>query len=205
MNLKQPAAKGVVDIREHLEEVTIASNYIYRGRIINVRQDRVKVKGELEALREIVEHPGAVAILAVNEREEVILVKQHRQPFQELLLEIPAGKLEPGEIPLDCARRELLEETGFSAAKWKETGCFYPSPGFCDEKIYLFSVSELAAREFGTADPDENIEVMLIPIGEIAGLIDSGAIRDGKTIIALQKLLLEAAKIDKNDNQKNIS
>jgi ADP-ribose pyrophosphatase len=173
-----------------LEEITIASNYIYRGRIINVRQDRVKVKGDLEALREIVEHPGAVAILVLNEQEEVILVRQHRQPFKEQLLEIPAGKLEPGEEPLECAKRELLEETGFTAAKWKENGCFYPSPGFCDEKIYLFSASGLTAQASFAPDLDENIEVVFMPLAEIANLIDSGVIKDGKTIIALQQMLL---------------
>ena len=175
----------------HHEEITIASNYIYRGRIINVRQDRVKVKSDREALREIVEHPGAVAILVLNEQEEVILVRQHRQPFKELLLEIPAGKLEPGEEPLECARRELLEETGFTAAEWTESGCFYPSPGFCDEKIYLFLASGLTAQEAVSIDPDENIDVIYLPRAEIADLIDSGAIKDGKTIIALQKLLLQ--------------
>jgi len=177
-------------ISSHLEEITLASNYIYRGRMINVRQDRAKVKNDREALREIVEHPGNVAILVLNEQEEAILVRQHRQPLKELLLEIPAGKLEPGEEPLECARRELLEETGFTAAEWNEHGFFYPSPGFCDEKIYLFSASGLTAQESVTIDPDENIEVVYIPLAEIANLIDSGSIKDGKTIIALQKMLL---------------
>ncbi len=177
-------------ISARLKEVTIASNYIYRGRVINVRLDRVKVKAETEALREIVEHPGAVAILALNKEREVIFVKQHRQPFKEQLLEIPAGKLEPGEEPLECAKRELLEETGFVAATWNACGCYYPSPGFCDEKIYLFTAADLTAQVAASADPDENIEVEYIPLDRAGEMIENGAIKDGKTIIALQKRLL---------------
>jgi len=132
-----------------------------------------------------------VAILALNEQGEVILVKQHRQPFTEQLLEIPAGKLEPGEEPLACAKRELLEETGFIAAGWSEWGCFYPSPGFCDEKIYLFLASALTLTESADADPDENIEVTIMALAEAGKMIDSGIIKDGKTIIALQKMMLK--------------
>lgn len=133
-----------------------------------------------------------MAILAINDQGEVILVKQHRQPFKEQLLEIPAGKLEPDEEPLACAKRELLEETGFVAASWSEWGCFYPSPGFCNEKIYLFLATALTFTESAGADPDENIEVTALALAEAGKMIDSGIIKDGKTMIALQRMLLKS-------------
>ncbi len=148
------------------------------------------MRGKYEASREIVEHPGAVAILAINGREEVMLVKQHRQPFNEVLLEIPAGKLEPGEEPLVCAKRELLEETGVEANTWKDMGYFYPSPGFCNEVIYLFFALNLTAAKSPGSDPDENIDVMSVPLQEVLTMMEKGEIKDGKTLIALQKLCL---------------
>lgn len=180
----------VMAINDYLKEETLSSNYIYRGRIINVRQDRVRVRGGLITLREIVEHPGAVAVLALNENDEVYLVRQHRQPFNEVLLEIPAGKIEADEAPLECARRELLEETGIEARSWQATGVIYPSPGFCNEKIYLFAAAELTAANMPENDPDENIAVVKIPLHHAVALISEEKIRDAKTIIALQKMLL---------------
>lgn len=138
----------------------------------------------------MVEHPGAVAIVALNDREEVILVRQYRQPAGDILLEIPAGKLEPGEEPLECARRELLEETGLEGGKWEAVLSFYPSPGFCDEVIHLFLAGDLTSAHSSTSDPEEKIIIEPLPIKEAYRMIESGAIIDGKTIIALQYLML---------------
>ena len=175
---------------DHLHEKTLSSSYLYRGKIINVRQDRVEMTGKKVAFREIVEHPGAVAMLAIDDSDNIILVRQHRQPTGEVLLEIPAGKLEPGEEPLDCARREMLEETGLEGAGWKELFSFYPSPGFCDELIYLFRVEELSESAAPAGDPDERIVIVRIPLTEAWDMINSGQIRDGKTIIAIQHAVL---------------
>lgn len=177
-------------IRDYLMEETLSTSYIYRGRIINVRHDRVRIHGGETAFREIVEHPGAVAILAFDDQNEVILVRQHRQPVSEIMLEIPAGKLEPNEEPLECARREMLEETGFEGAKWRELCSFYPSPGFCDEIIYLFQAEDLRSAFSPTTDPEEKIDVIKMPLAEALSLIEKGQIKDGKTIIALQFAML---------------
>jgi ADP-ribose pyrophosphatase len=182
----------VFEISDHLKENVISSSYLYRGRIINVRQDRVTVPGGQTAFREIVEHPGAVAILAFDGEGKVILVRQHRQPAAEILLEIPAGKLEANEEPLQCARREMLEETGYEGSDWREIFIFYPSPGFCDEKIYLFRAEGLKEAESSTSDPDENLELTAIPLKNAWDMVIRGEIKDGKTIIALQYAMIEA-------------
>ncbi len=175
---------------EYLSEKTLSSSYLYRGRIINVRQDRVQVSGNQVAFREIVEHPGAVAILALDEEENLLLVKQHRQPAGEILLEIPAGKLDPGEDPMDCAKREFAEETGLGGSTWQELFVFYPTPGFCDEVIYLYKVEGLNKAQAPVTDPEEKISVVKVPLTEAGDMIKSGEIKDGKTIIAIQHALI---------------
>ena len=156
-----------------------------------MRQDWVKISGDKKAFREIVEHPGAVAVLALSDMDGVVLVRQHRQPVGEIMLEIPAGKLEPNEGPLECAKRELLEETGLKGAKWKQLCAFYPSPGFCDEIIYLFQAEELSRAVSPTVDPEEIIDVVNLSLKESWALITRGEIKDGKTIIALQYALIQ--------------
>ncbi len=181
----------MLTIYDYLKEKTVSTSYLYRGKIINVRQDRVKDAQGKEAFREVVEHPGAVAVLAVNQNNEAILVRQHRQPAEEVLLEIPAGKLEPNEEPLECARRELVEEAGLNAGSWQELACFYTSPGFCDEIIYLFLAERLVQGEAATIDPEENIREEAVALPEAVKMIADGRIKDGKTIIALQYVMLQ--------------
>ena len=179
-------------ISDHLKEKLLATSYLYRGRIINVRHDRVEIPGGKIVFREIVEHPGAVAILAFNDQGKVIMVRQHRQPAGDVLLEIPAGKLEPGEEPLQCARREMLEETGLCSDEWKELFSFYPSPGFCDETIILFQTGDLKSGIAPTCDPEENIAIVFVSLAEAWKMIQSGEIKDAKTIIALQYALIQS-------------
>lgn len=116
------------------KEVTVNTNKIFEGKIINLRVDEVKLPNGKVTTREIVEHPGGVSIVAVNEEGKILLVKQYRKPAEESLLEIPAGKLEKGEDPLICAKRELLEETGYEASFIKHLITFYTTPGFSNEK-----------------------------------------------------------------------
>lgn len=182
-------------ISDQLKEEWLATSYLYRGRIINVRHDRVETAGGKIAFREIVEHPGAVAILAFNDQGQVIMVRQHRQPAGDVLLEIPAGKLDPGEEPLECARREMLEETGLCSDHWQELFSFYPSPGFCDERIYLFQAGDLKSGIATTGDPEENIVIVFVSLTEAWKMLQSGEIKDAKTIIALQYALIHSKLI----------
>lgn len=170
---------------EKLREETISTSCLYRGRIINVRQDRVRLPGGKTAFREVVEHPGAVAVLALDERERAVLVRQFRQPAGAVLLEVPAGKLDPGEEPLQCARRELAEETGLQGESWRELGWYYLSPGFCNEKIYIFLARNLSSAAPAAKDEDENVLVTAVELAEARRMIGRGEIRDAKTVIAL--------------------
>lgn len=163
-------------------EIT-ASSHLYRGRIVAVRQDLVRVPGGKELWWEVVEHPGAAAVLA-RQGDQIYLIKQYRHPASRVLWEIPAGKIEPGEDPLSCARRELAEETGIRGNRWDLLTSFYPSPGFCDEIIYLYQVRDL---QLGEAKPDEHeqVEVVKISLSTAIQMVAEGEIKDAKTMIAL--------------------
>lgn len=169
------------------EEKTMKSEKIYEGRIITLRLDTVELPDKKYAKREIVEHPGAVAIIPVTEDNEVILVKQFRKAAEKYLLEIPAGKIEIGEDPVTCATRELKEETGYSAKEIKYLFEIYTSPGFSNEKIHLFLAKGLTE---GEAEPenDEYIEVEKIKLNELLDMINDGEITDSKTIVGILML-----------------
>ena len=166
------------------QERTLHSERIYEGRIVSLRVDTVELPSGKETKREIVEHAGCTAIVAVDSENNVLLVRQYRKPVERMLLEIPAGGIEPGEKPLDGARRELEEETGFSAEKWEELSCFYTSPGFCTEYMYLYLATDLKPVE-RDADDDENIELVRVPLKKARELIASGEVCDAKSIAGL--------------------
>ncbi|SKA82081.1 ADP-ribose pyrophosphatase [Caloramator quimbayensis] len=175
----------------NFKEVTISQNYIHKGKIINLRVDEVELPNGRKSLREIVEHNGGVGIVAVNEKKEVLLVKQYRKPFEEVLIEIPAGKLEKGEEPLKCAERELEEETGKKALNLKLLNVLYTSPGFSNEKLYIYFCDKM---EDGNLNPDEdeNLEILNIKFEEALKMIRNGDIKDAKTIagiLAAEKLI----------------
>ena len=167
----------------------------YKGLIINTSLDRVVLKNGEHSLREVVEHPGGVTVIPVDDEGYVYCVRQFRYPMGEHLLEVPAGKLEYGENPLECAIRELSEETGITAENYIDLGKTYPSPGFCREILYIYMASGLS---FGKSHPDENefLDVEKIHIDELYRMVMENLIPDAKTIIAVlkAKLLLDGSK-----------
>ncbi|MDE3088804.1 MAG: NUDIX hydrolase [Chloroflexota bacterium] len=172
-----------------MAEKILRSEYLYRGSILKVRLDQVRSAGEHERIvtREIVEHRGAVAIVALDDQSRVLLVRQYRSGASRELLEIPAGTLEEGEDPALCAVRELKEETGYSASQWESLGFFFSSPGFCTEKMHLFLAQKLTR---GTASPedDESIAVEWKPLAEAVAAVDRGEILDAKTMVGLLRV-----------------
>ncbi|MGB2983121.1 MAG: NUDIX hydrolase [Candidatus Bipolaricaulia bacterium] len=169
---KQPESFRVVDRQT-----------IYRGRAIDVYLDRIEFPDGRVVKREIVTHPGAVAIVPSLPSGHVLLVRQTRLAAGSALWEIPAGTLEPGENPLDCAKRELVEETGYTAASWREVLTFFTTPGFSNERITLFCAMDL--RQVGRPDPDEIAECRSFSPAELSEMFERGALTDGKTILAL--------------------
>ncbi len=167
-------------------EKQITTKTVYEGRIVTVKNDTAELINGSVVYREVVEHPGGVAIVPVNEKGEVYMVRQYRYPIREELLEIPAGKLEYGEDPYDCAVRELSEETGCTAGKVIPLGPFYPSPGFSQEVLYIYLAIELVPGELNL-DEDELLCVETLPLDLLTERIMSGEIRDAKTIVGILK------------------
>jgi ADP-ribose pyrophosphatase len=169
------------------EEKTTQQNYIYKGRIINLRNDVVTLPNGKTAQREVVEHPGGVCVVALTSSdEEILLVSQFRYPYYEELLEIPAGKLSYGELPLECGKRELKEETGAVAAKYTDLGILYPSPGYCNEKIYMYLAENIT---FGEQQPDEDefLDVVKMTLKDAVQMVLENKICDAKTQTAILK------------------
>lgn len=165
-------------------ERQLSSQKVYEGKIINLSVDTVALPSGRSATREIVEHPGAVAIVPINEKKEILLVKQYRYAVRKALLEIPAGKLEPLENTTDCAKRELLEETGFLAANLQKLFHYYSSPGFTNEMLHIFIATGLTYKG-AQPDEDEDIELITMPFQQAIEWIRQGKICDGKTIAGI--------------------
>lgn len=165
-------------------EKTIASKEIYHGKIINLRLDDVELPNGKSAKREVVEHPGGVAVVAITPDEEVLLVKQFRKPCEEELWEIPAGKLERGEDPAKAALRELEEETGFKAEKVEKLLSFYTSPGFADEMLHIYLADQLVPT-VQSPDEDEFLSVHRKSWTEIREMLAQNELRDAKSVAGL--------------------
>ena len=157
---------------------------IYEGKIINVRLDDVELQDGSKSKREVVEHPGAVAILAVTNEQEAYFVRQFRKPIEQELLEIPAGKLDAGEGPATCAARELAEEVGMAADELREIAAFYSSPGFASEKLFIYLATGLKPTNVETPE-GEILQAVKIPLADAVAMARGGEIEDGKTLIAL--------------------
>jgi ADP-ribose pyrophosphatase len=166
------------------EEKTLSSKLVYDGRAVKLRVDTVKTPGGRKTTREIVEHSDCVAIVALDDEENVLLVSQFRKPVEKELLEIPAGGIEPGEKLEECVRREMREETGFLPQKVERLGGFYSSPGYCTEYLHFFLATELISSPL-QAEDSESIRVVRVRLGDVLGLITSGRVCDAKSIAAL--------------------
>ena len=165
------------------EEKTLESQMIYEGAIINLRRDKVTVeKGT--SYREIIEHNGGAVLAAVTHEGKMVMVRQYRKPAERVMLEVPAGKIDPGETPFETACRELKEETGYTPGEVKYLTEFYPSVGYSEEVLYLYLCTGLTA---GETCPDENeaLDVLEMDVEELYGMVMRAEIRDAKTIIAI--------------------
>lgn len=170
-------------------EKTVSSEKIFDGKVINLRVDTVELPGGALATRELIGHPGGVAVVPVDDDGFVYLVRQYRKPYEEFVLEIPAGKRDRGEDVLIGAKRELSEETGLEAQNYIDLGKFYPTPGYVDEVIYIYLA--LGLKE-GISHPDEDefVEIEKIHIDKLCEMIMKNEIKDGKTIAGILKAKL---------------
>ena len=168
------------DLTEHF----VAGEEVYGGRFIRVRRDVVRLPDGAETPREYVQHPGAVAIVALFDDGRVLLERQHRYPHRRDFIEIPAGKLEPNEPHAETAKRELLEETGYVAAEWTRLAVIHPTIAYSDEAIELWLAKGLEKRE-AQLDAGEFLEVLALPFDEAIAMVRDGCITDGKSVAGL--------------------
>ena len=167
-----------------LKPTTVASHLIHRGRIIQVSTEVLRYANGREHEQDLVRHPGAAAVVAVDADNRVCLVRQYRHGVEDFLWEIPAGKLDPGEAPDDCAVRELAEETGVSARSWLSLGLYLPAPGIYNEVIHLYLARDLKVGQ-ANPDADEELELAWRPFPDVMRMVQSGELNDGKTAMAL--------------------
>lgn len=167
-------------------EKTVGTKNIFDGRVIKVRVEDVILPNGKKSTRELIAHPGGVGIIAVTPEKEVLTVTQYRIAFRKMLLEIPAGKLEYGENPLECGIRELEEETGYAAGNVRHLGEYYPTPGYCEEKINIYMATDLIKKQ-QNLDDGEFLTVKKIPLDELYEMVMNNEIHDAKTAIAILK------------------
>lgn len=168
-----------------IAETVLTRKREFEGRVITVEQWQVRLPDGREAGREIVLHNGAAAVVPLDGKQQVTLVRQHRVAIGRETLEIPAGKLDkPGEDPFDCARRELEEETGLVAGKWQKLAHVVTTPGFCTERIALYLATDLRQTQAHT-DPDEFLSLVRMPLSEAVMMVENGEIEDAKTCLGL--------------------
>jgi ADP-ribose pyrophosphatase len=166
-----------------------SSKTVYTGPAFSVVQDEIEFPNGLIATRDVVQHPGAVVILPLLDPETILFVRQYRHPLRRSILELPAGTLETGELPLACAQREICEEVGYGARDWIEIGDLYPAPGFCDEHQRLFLARKLYEKSL-PGDEDEIIEVEAIALVDIPQLVLEQQIVDAKTLALIYRAQL---------------
>lgn len=170
-----------------MSEKTLSSEIIYDGRAVKLRVDTVEMSNGRQTTREIVEHSDCVAIVAIDEEDNLLLVSQFREAVETELLEIPAGGIEPGEDPPAAVSREMQEETGYYPRKLERLGGFYSAPGYCTEYLHLYLATDLVASQLFAEDTEE-ISLVRVSLSQISELIASGSIRDSKSLAGLYLL-----------------
>lgn len=178
----------------HLKETTKSSEKLFSGRVIDLYLEEVELPNGKTSTREIIKHPGAVAVIAITKENKIVMVQQYRKAMERVLVEIPAGKLEKGESPEVTARRELEEETGYTTESLQHLISFYTSPGFADELVHLYFTEDLQIlTEKAELDEDEFVDVLEVTLEEAQQMIDDQRIFDAKTAYAVQYLQLKLA------------
>lgn len=170
-----------------MEEKIISTENLYDGRVVKLDIHTVTLPNGNSAKREVVRHPGAVAIVAIDDDNQILFVRQFRLPAGKIVLEVPAGTLEPNELPIDCAMRELQEETGYRANQLEPMGGIYTAPGYTTEFIHLFIARDLEEAPL-EPDADEFVEVDRIPLTKALEMIETGEIDDSKTVTCLLRV-----------------
>lgn len=168
-----------------LNEETLDSQQVFRGKLLDVRRDRVRLPNGHESLREYIVHPGAVVVIAELDDGSLLFERQFRYPLRRAFLELPAGKIDPGEDILVTGQRELREETGYVAADWRHLGVMHPCIGYSDERIEIFLARRLRREAMPQLDHGEFLEVLQLPLADAVEAVRRGDITDGKTITAL--------------------
>ena len=200
----EPAAEAKdvsATVRKSAEKLTgkaevLRSEEVYKGKVFSVTHDEVNEPGGVHAERDVVRHNGSVVVLAIDTATNpqdpgILLIRQYRHAAGKFLLELPAGRIEPGEKLIPAAKRELIEETGFRAKRWSKHVTYYASPGFVSEAMNILFAEELTGGQ-ATPEEDERIEILMTPLSEVLRMIDEGKIEDGKTLIGV---LLYASKL----------
>ncbi len=170
--------------KKDLTEQTIRGEWVFRGKLLQVRRDLVRLPDGASTEREYIEHPGAVMIIPLLETGELVMERQYRYPLRHDILELPAGKIDPGEPPLECGRRELLEETGYVASNWRYLATIHPVVGYSDEHIEIYLAQGLA-HQGASPDDDEHLEGFRLPLAAALDWVREGRITDAKTVIGL--------------------
>jgi ADP-ribose pyrophosphatase len=168
---------------------TLSSKTVYKGKVFFITRDEVAEPAGVTASRDVIRHNGSVVVLAVDAKSnptdpDILLIKQYRHAAGKFLLELPAGRIEPGEKPMAAGKRELIEETGYRAKKWSKHTRYFASPGFLSEAMNILLAEDLTLGE-ATPEDDEKIELHMTPLSEVLRLIEAGKIEDGKTMIGV--------------------
>jgi ADP-ribose pyrophosphatase len=170
--------------RDDLFETLLKTETVFHGKLLNVRRDQVRLANGHETVREYIVHPGATLVIPLLDNGDLVMERQYRHPLRRAFIELPAGKIDPGEDPLTTGKRELLEETGYEAAEWRHLATIHPCIGYSDEAIHIYLATQLKAGEH-RRNMDESLEILTFSLENALGMVRTGEITDAKTVIAL--------------------